>query len=226
MLTGPVADPGVRCRPGGEGLRRLMGMRRLHRVLLVVLLGVVVACSAPVAGRTSPPPPTSPSPVSPPAVGATVPDPAALCNGYLVLLRSGDDGPLREALDDPAVLEDLDTMLGDVGEFAAIAEAALRVEGAVLDRCADRFAAGTVPAPDDSTALSRFMAAIQAGDEAAAERVAWANVVAQVPWVPDGPQGFSFQVSGSTATALMGRSTMIVCHARAGVVVTCTFAPA
>ncbi|MGA7270246.1 MAG: hypothetical protein WB239_04165, partial [Acidimicrobiia bacterium] len=105
-------------------------MRRLHWALLAVL----VACSAPVADQTSPTPPSSPPPASTPAVEATVADSAPLCNGYLVLLRSGDDGPLREALDDPSVLEDLDTMLADEGEFAAIAEAALRVEEAVVDR--------------------------------------------------------------------------------------------
>lgn len=117
-------------------------------------------------------------------------------------------------------------MLADDGEFSAIAQAALRVEEAVVDRCSQRFAAGTEPAPDDAAALERFMIAIQAGDQAAAEKVAWSNVVAQMPWVPGGPDGFTFQVDQSTATALVGPTSMIVCHARGGVVVACTFVPA
>ncbi len=117
-------------------------------------------------------------------------------------------------------------MLSEEGEFAAIATAALRVEEAVVERCAERFAAGTEPASDNAAALERFMAALGAGDQAAGEKVAWANVVAQVPWVPGGPEGFSFQIDGSSGTALIARNTMIVCHARAGVVVSCTFAPA
>lgn len=117
-------------------------------------------------------------------------------------------------------------MLSDEGEFAAIARAALRVEEAVVERCTERFAAGTEPAADDATALERFMTALRAGDEAEGAKVAWANVVAQVRWVPGGPEGFTYQVDGASATALVGRSTMIVCHAREGVVVACIFAPA
>jgi hypothetical protein len=197
---------------------RLCEMRRLRWGLVAIL----ASCAAPVARPASS---TSLAPTTTTAVTVSVPDPALLCNGYLVLLRSGDDAPLRSALDDPALLRDLDTMLSDEGEFAAIATAALRVEQAVVERCAERYAAGTEPASDDTTALERFMTALGAGDQSAGEKVARANVVAQMSWVPGGPKGFSFEIDGASGTAQVG-STMIVCHAREGIVVSCTFAPA
>lgn len=195
-------------------------MWRLPWALLIVVVACTVTPAAPAATIR----PTSTSiPVT--TADGSVPDSAALCNGYLVLLRSGDDAPLRAALDDSSILRDLDIMLADEGEFAAIARAALRVEEAVVGRCAQRFAAGTEPASDDTAALKLFMSAIQEGNEAGAEKVAWANVVAQMPWVPGGPEGFTFEIEGSTATAQVGPTIMIVCHARAGIVVACTFVP-
>lgn len=155
----------------------------------------------------------------------TVADPAALCNGYLVLLRTGDDVPLREALEDPDLVEALDVMLSSEGEFAAIASAALEVEEAVVSRCAERYSVGLEPAPDDAAALTVFMEALVGGDRSAAETVAWDNVVAQLePWSPFGDDDApSYRIEGSTAIARLDPAITLSCTATDGVVVSCTY---
>ena len=158
------------------------------------------------------------------AVTTTIPvDSAALCNGYLVLLRSGDADPLRAVVEDESVISDIETMLASEGEFEAISAAALRVEDYVVSRCVERFTAGLTPAQNDSEALDRFMTALAVGQRAEAEQVAWAHVVAQFPWSPE--SGMSFEVDGATATAELGRGVSLTCRAQRGAVVSCRFGP-
>lgn len=168
---------------------------------------------------------TTPAPTTAPAIPE---DTAALCNGYLVLLRTGDDVPLRDALDDPDLVDALDRTLSSEGEFEAIAQASRDLEEAILDRCADRYAANLEPASDDATALTMLMEAILAGDREAAEAVAWDNVVAQLePWSPVSSPGTGdtpgYTVDGSTATAVLGPAVTLSCRADGGVVVACAY---
>lgn len=155
------------------------------------------------------------------ASSTTAVDSAGLCNGYLVLLRSGDPAPLRQQLDDPGLLADLETMLSSEGEFDAIAAAALRMEEAVVDRCADRFAVSVEPAPDNAGALTGFLLAVTAGDENRAAKVAWENVVAQFTWT--GTPESEIELEANTATMRLGPTRAVTCEAAGGVVVACRF---
>lgn len=185
------------------------------RLTLVGLLALV-ACSGPSAepATTVPPPATSV-----PATSTTRPDFAALCNGYLVMLRSGEAEALRAELEGD-VEADLDVMLSSEGEFAAIAAAALRVEEYVVERCADRFALGVEPAADDPTALRTFLTALADGDQERAGGVAWENVVAQFTW--QAVDSGEIVVEGSRARMDYG-GTGVECEASGGVVVSCRF---
>lgn len=148
------------------------------------------------------------------------PDFAALCNGYLVLLRSGDPGALEQELEGDQ-LTDLETMLSSEGEFEAIAAAAVRLEQFVVARCAERFAVGVEPAPDNSTALTTFLSALAAGDQEGGARVAWENVVAQFTWSSAAPS--EIVIEGDTATMAYGPTSVVTCEAAEGVVVSCRF---
>jgi len=189
-----------------------------RRLILVACLAAT-AC-APVEDG---PPPAESVPTTSSTVGSTttVVDVAGLCNGYLVLLRSGDPEPLRSQLDDPELVADLETMLSSEGEFDAIAAAALRLEEAVVGQCADRFALSVEPAPDDAAALSQFLGAVTAGDEASATEVAWENVVAQFTW--SGTPESEIHLEGNTASMRMGPTRIVNCEATGGVVVACRF---
>ncbi|CAN5823629.1 hypothetical protein BH23ACT5_BH23ACT5_01020 [soil metagenome] len=199
---------------------------RMHTAWLAVVVMTAVACSTP---ETTPPTTADPgATTTPTAAGQTtaVDDPAAVCNGYLVLLRSGDDAPLREALvGDSEILSDLDVMLSSEGEFAAIAEAALRVEAALREKCEARFAAGVEPAPDDDSALITFFEAVIDGDEAAGAKVAWANVTAQFsPWASTrGDDLPAYTVDGGTGFLAISRAITVACRAEGGVVVSCVY---
>lgn len=200
---------------------------RIHTAWLVVVVMAAVACSTPEA---IPPTSTGPLPTTTPtAAGQTttpVDDPAAECNGYLVLLRSGDDAPLRQALvGDSETLSDLDVMLSSEGEFEAIAEAALRVEAALRERCEARFAAGVEPAPDDDSALITFFEAVVDGDEAAGAKVAWANVTAQFsPWSPTRSDDLpAYTVDDGTGFLSISPAITVSCRAEGGVVVSCVY---
>lgn len=188
-------------------------MRKLATVLLAGLVGAACAASGP-AETTVVPTTTTTSTTLPP-------DFAALCNGYLVLLRSGDPEPLRAALEDPGLEADLETMMSTEGEFEAIAGAALRVEEAVVGRCADRYSLGTTPAADDAAALQAFLEALADGDQEAAEQVAWANVVAQFTWATQ--DAGAIVIDGSTASMPIGPNRVVVCRAEGAVVVACRY---
>lgn len=208
---------------------------RLHTAWLAVVM-TAVACSTP---ETTPPvthdpvattnPAGTGEPTVPNSAGPTtvpVDDPAAVCNGYLVLLRSGDDAPLRQALvGDSEILSDLEVMLSSEGEFAAIAEAALRVEEALREKCEARFAAGVEPASDDDSALVTFFEAVIDGDEAAGAQVAWANVTAQFsPWSTTRDEDLpAYTVDGGTGFLAISRAITVACRAEGGVVVSCVY---
>ena len=199
-------------------------MRRL--VPLVVILVAVTACRSP----ESEPAPTSTAPATSPSSSTTttVVDDAALCNGYLVLLRTGDPEPLRAELDDGRLQQALDTMLSSEGEFDAIAQASLELEEAIVSRCADRYSSNLEPAADDTTAVTRFMEHVVAGNDEAADPLAWDHVMAQLtPWSVIEPayggDGLGFTVDGDTATVRIDPRTTLTCRADGGVVVSCSY---
>lgn len=193
----------------------------------VSLLGMLLlaACAAPSSNPVTPPTASTPAastPTTPAASTPTTPsgELAGLCNGYLVLLRTGDSAPLRGFVDE-SVAADIDTMLSSEGEFAAISAAAVRVEDFVVSRCTDRYTAGVVGAPDDGAALAGFMDALASGDSEAGSKLAWAHVVAQFPWAAQA--GLSYEVDGSTATATLSSTRTLTCRAQRGAVVSCRF---
>lgn len=195
-------------------------MRRL--LILFAVAGLAVACvrtGGPDPEVTTSLPPTTQ--VAETAPTTAPPDFAALCHGYLVLLRSGEPGPLRQELTDPSLVADLDTMLSSEGEFEAIAEAALRIEEVVVARCAERFALRVEPAADNRTALEAFLSALTTGDQAGAEKIAWENVVAQFTW--SSVDGGEIAVDGDTATMPIGPTRQVECRAEDGVVVACRY---
>jgi hypothetical protein len=199
-------------------------MRRL--ALVCVLACSLVACTG---GTPDEAGPTTTSSTVPPTTAASVVDDAGLCHSYLVLLETGDDEPLRQTLEDAALEEKLDTMLSSEGEFQAIAQAALDLERAIVDRCAARYSADLTPAPSDAAALEAFTQAVVAGDESSAEPIAWDHVVAQLtPWSPlraEGAGGDSgVTIEGNTATIVLEPGINLVCRAEGGVVVSCSYA--
>lgn len=201
-------------------------MGRIGSLVLIAVVGAGCVSSDGGAEPTSQPP--VPVPTTVPVTTTTVAENAALCNGYLVLLRTGDAQPLRDSLDDARLQEALDTMLSSEGEFEAIAQAALELEDAVVTECAERYSANLTPAADDISALTTFMDAVIAGDEDAAEQVAWDHVIAQLtPWSPIDPPGGAgsppYSVDGDTATVVVDSRTTLTCRAEGGVVVSCSY---
>lgn len=190
-----------------------------RRSVAGAILLVVGACSVPNGSVTSAA--TTPTTTAVVTTSTTrPPDFAALCNGYLVLLRSGDPGALQQELEG-AQLTDLETMLSSEGEFEAIAAAAVRLEEFVVARCAERFAVGVEPAPDNSTALTTFLSALAAGDQERGARVAWENVVAQFTW--SSVAASEVVIEGDSATMAYGPTAVVTCEAADGVVVSCRF---
>lgn len=188
-----------------------------RRICLVAALLTVVGCAGPRAETTTVPPTSVATETT---TSTTVADHAALCNGYLVLLETGDPSALRPELQGEE-LADLETMLSTEGEFEAIAAAALRLEEAVVARCADRFSLSVEPAADNATALTTFLEALRDGDEEAASVVAWENVVAQFNWTSN--EGGDIELEGDTATMPLGTTASVTCEAQQGVVVRCRF---
>jgi hypothetical protein len=195
--------------------------------LVCVLACLLAACTGDSSGGGEPT--TTTTSTVPSTTSTSVADDAGLCHSYLVLLETGDEQPLRETLDDVELEEKLDTMLSSEGEFQAIAQAALDLERAIVDRCAPRYSADLAPAPSDGAALEAFAQAVVAGDEGSAEPIAWDHVMAQLaPWSPLRAEGAGggpdVTIEGDTATIALEPGIDLVCRAQGGVVVSCSYA--